>query len=147
MFVSVFNPLMLLLVAVADSLMLGENLYVGRYNINQLIKSNDFFFLKKVSLSHEKLLFFPWFFSLIHILLSFVHSLSMVALKSFALEVFVFWVSRLMTWTFLCIMLVWSEACWLCVACTCFCGVKAKKRKRGIRQCRQKSPRNMKQPK
>jgi len=59
MFVSVFNPLMLLLVAVADSLMLGENLYVGRYNINQLIKSNDFFFLKKVSLSHEKLLFFP----------------------------------------------------------------------------------------
>ncbi|KAK7400264.1 hypothetical protein VNO78_11467 [Psophocarpus tetragonolobus] len=29
MFVSVFNPLMLVLVAVADSLMLGENLYVG----------------------------------------------------------------------------------------------------------------------
>ena len=31
MFVSVFNPLMLVLVAVADSLMFGENLYVGRY--------------------------------------------------------------------------------------------------------------------
>ena len=31
MFVSVFNPLMLLLVAVADCLMLGENLYIGRY--------------------------------------------------------------------------------------------------------------------
>ncbi|KAG5040616.1 hypothetical protein JHK85_013092 [Glycine max] len=29
MFVSVFNPLMLVLVAVADSLMFGENLYVG----------------------------------------------------------------------------------------------------------------------
>jgi len=31
LFVSVFNPLMLVLVAVADCLMLGENLYVGRY--------------------------------------------------------------------------------------------------------------------
>lgn len=31
MFVSVFNPLMLVLVAIAGSLMLDENLYVGRY--------------------------------------------------------------------------------------------------------------------
>jgi len=31
LFASVFNPLLLVLVAIAGSLMLDENLYVGRY--------------------------------------------------------------------------------------------------------------------
>ena len=34
LFASVFNPLMLVLVAITGSLMLNENLYVGRYALN-----------------------------------------------------------------------------------------------------------------
>lgn len=35
LFASVFNPLMLVLVAIAGSLMLNENLYVGRYVVDR----------------------------------------------------------------------------------------------------------------
>lgn len=34
MFVSVFNPLSLVLVAIAGSLLLDENLYAGRYGLS-----------------------------------------------------------------------------------------------------------------
>ncbi|KAL2343732.1 hypothetical protein Fmac_005017 [Flemingia macrophylla] len=45
MFVSVFNPVMLVLVAVADSFMLGENLYVGSVIGAVLIVSGLYMFL------------------------------------------------------------------------------------------------------
>jgi len=41
LFASVFNPLMLVLVAIAGSLMLNESLYVGRY----VLDLNEFYHL------------------------------------------------------------------------------------------------------
>ncbi|XP_027921867.1 WAT1-related protein At1g25270-like isoform X2 [Vigna unguiculata] len=54
MFVSVFNPLMLLLVAVADSLMLGENLYVGSVIGGVLIVCGLYMFLWGKSKEEKK---------------------------------------------------------------------------------------------